>query len=57
MGGLPRLTDGSIDYEQDFFGRKAFLTVSGQIQARLQPSVSGGAVLQHSANPLTCSAP
>ncbi|CAN7006151.1 unnamed protein product [Brassica rapa subsp. trilocularis] len=29
--GLPKL-DGKIDYTQDFFGRQAFLTVSGQLQ-------------------------
>lgn len=25
--------DGKLDYDQDFFARKAFLTVSGQLQA------------------------
>ncbi|TXG49857.1 hypothetical protein EZV62_025732 [Acer yangbiense] len=29
--GIPR-KDGKIDYGQDFFGRQAFLTVSGQLQ-------------------------
>jgi len=29
----PRLPDGKIDYEKDFFGRRAFLTVSGQLAA------------------------
>ncbi|CAH8320124.1 unnamed protein product [Eruca vesicaria subsp. sativa] len=29
--GLPKV-DGKIDYSQDFFGRQAFLTVSGQLQ-------------------------
>jgi asparaginyl-tRNA synthetase len=28
---LPRTEDGGIDFSQDFFGREAFLTVSGQI--------------------------
>jgi asparaginyl-tRNA synthetase len=28
---LPRTPDGRIDYAQDFFGREAFLTVSGQL--------------------------
>jgi len=28
----PRTEDGGIDYQQDFFGRKAHLTVSGQLQ-------------------------
>ena len=32
MGGeLPR-KDGSIDYDADFFGKKAYLTVSGQLE-------------------------
>ncbi|KAH9623382.1 hypothetical protein KSS87_011090 [Heliosperma pusillum] len=30
--GLPK-KDGKIDYTRDFFGRQAFLTVSGQLQA------------------------
>lgn len=29
---LPRDTDGNIDYKEDFFGKKAHLTVSGQLQ-------------------------
>ncbi|HKE39982.1 MAG TPA: asparagine--tRNA ligase [Casimicrobiaceae bacterium] len=28
---LPRTSDGKIDFAQDFFGRDAFLTVSGQL--------------------------
>jgi len=28
----PRDSDGNIDYRQDFFGRKTYLTVSGQLQ-------------------------
>jgi asparaginyl-tRNA synthetase len=28
---LPRLPDGKVDFTQDFFGREAFLTVSGQL--------------------------
>ncbi len=28
---LPRTPDGGIDFSQDFFGRQAFLTVSGQL--------------------------
>jgi asparaginyl-tRNA synthetase len=31
MANLPRNPDGSIDYSQDFFGRQAYLTVSGQL--------------------------
>jgi asparaginyl-tRNA synthetase len=30
---LPRLDDGSPDFEQDFFGRETSLTVSGQLSA------------------------
>ena len=29
----PRLEDGSVDWSQDFFGKKASLTVSGQLNA------------------------
>jgi asparaginyl-tRNA synthetase len=29
----PRLSDGSVDYSQDFFGKRANLTVSGQLNA------------------------
>lgn len=28
---LPKSDDGSVDFSQDFFGREAFLTVSGQL--------------------------
>ncbi len=28
---LPRLPDGKVDFSQDFFGKEAFLTVSGQL--------------------------
>ena len=31
MGGILRKPDGSIAYEEDFFGESAFLTVSGQM--------------------------
>jgi asparaginyl-tRNA synthetase len=31
----PRHKDGSIDWSQDFFGRQAFLTVSGQLNAEI----------------------
>ena len=33
MDNIPRSEDGSIDYTQDFFGKKASLTVSGQLNA------------------------
>lgn len=32
---LPRTPDGTIDYSQDFFGRRAYLTVSGQLEAEI----------------------
>lgn len=32
VGGIARCQDGSVDYSEDFFSQKAFLTVSGQIQ-------------------------
>ena len=31
----PRLEDGSIDYSKDFFGKRANLTVSGQLEAEI----------------------
>lgn len=31
--GIPRTADGRVDYSADFFGRAAYLTVSGQLQA------------------------
>ena len=30
---LPKKEDGKVDFSQDFFGRRAFLTVSGQLEA------------------------
>ena len=38
---LPRNPDGSVDYTQDFFGRKAFLTVSGQLQGEIYATAMG----------------
>ena len=32
---IPRNEDGKIDYTQDFFGKKASLTVSGQLQGEI----------------------
>jgi asparaginyl-tRNA synthetase len=34
LGKLPR-KDGQIDYDQDFFGRPTYLTVSGQLEAEI----------------------
>lgn len=31
LANIPRKADGSVDFEQDFFGREAHLTVSGQL--------------------------
>lgn len=31
LANLPRTDDGSVDFNQDFFGRETFLTVSGQL--------------------------
>src|SRR3977135_3858446 len=31
LANLPRTPDGKIDFARDFFGREAFLTVSGQL--------------------------
>jgi asparaginyl-tRNA synthetase len=32
---VPKTKDQQIDYSQDFFGRRAFLTVSGQLEAEI----------------------
>ncbi|HUC98426.1 MAG TPA: asparagine--tRNA ligase [Candidatus Polarisedimenticolaceae bacterium] len=31
----PHTTDGKVDWQQDFFGRPAYLTVSGQLEAEI----------------------
>ncbi|HEY6863174.1 MAG TPA: asparagine--tRNA ligase [Burkholderiales bacterium] len=31
LANLPRTSDGKVDFAKDFFGREAFLTVSGQL--------------------------
>jgi asparaginyl-tRNA synthetase len=33
LNNLPRGAGGAVDFERDFFGREAFLTVSGQLNA------------------------
>lgn len=33
LENLPRTADGKVDFSADFFGREAFLTVSGQLNA------------------------
>ncbi|MFH7241226.1 MAG: asparagine--tRNA ligase [Spirulina sp.] len=32
---VPRTAEGSVDYSQDFFGKPAYLTVSGQLEAEI----------------------
>jgi len=32
LGGIPRAEDGAVDYAEDFFGKQAYLTVSGQLE-------------------------
>src|SRR5258708_3811396 len=34
LATLPRTSAGKVDFGQDFFGREAFLTVSGQLNVR-----------------------
>jgi asparaginyl-tRNA synthetase len=35
MKNPPRTPDGNVDYARDFFGKPAFLTVSGQLEAEI----------------------
>ncbi len=35
LNNIPKLEDGSIDFSQDFFGKSANLTVSGQLEGEL----------------------
>lgn len=35
LGRVPKQQDGTVDYSQDFFGRSANLTVSGQLEGEL----------------------
>lgn len=35
LNDVPRTKEGKVDYEQDFFGRKTCLTVSGQLEGEL----------------------
>jgi len=39
---VPRSTDGGVDYEKDFFGKKAHLTVSGQLNGETYAAALGG---------------
>lgn len=33
--GLPKTPQGRLDYQEDFFGKPTFLTVSGQLNAEI----------------------
>lgn len=35
LNRLPTTTDGQVDFSQDFFGKPAYLTVSGQLEAEI----------------------
>jgi len=35
LNNVPKLPDGSVDYSQDFFGKAAHLTVSGQLNGEM----------------------
>ena len=35
LRNVPRAVDGNIDWQQDFFSRRAYLTVSGQLEAEI----------------------
>lgn len=37
----PRTEDGCVDYTQDFFGKSAFLTVSGQLEGEIMAQAFG----------------
>lgn len=41
MENPPRTEDGEIDYSEDFFGKSAFLTVSGQLQGEIMAQAFG----------------
>lgn len=41
LANIPRTEDGEVDYKQDFFGRAANLTVSGQLEAELAATALG----------------
>jgi asparaginyl-tRNA synthetase len=41
MLDIPKNDDGAIDFSQDFFGDKAYLTVSGQLEAEFMAAALG----------------
>ncbi len=41
LNQLPKADDQSVDFSQDFFGKRAFLTVSGQLEAEVMAMAFG----------------
>ncbi len=41
LENIPKNEDGSVDYKQDFFGKPAFLTVSGQLEGEIMAQSFG----------------
>ena len=41
MENPPRSEDGAVDFSQDFFGKSAYLTVSGQLQGEIMAQAFG----------------
>jgi asparaginyl-tRNA synthetase len=41
LNAVPRGEGGAIDFDQDFFGRRAYLTVSGQLEAEFMAMALG----------------
>ena len=41
LNNIPKKEDGSVDYEQDFFGKQTALTVSGQLEGELGATALG----------------
>ena len=41
MENPPRTEDGAVDYSRDFFGKSAYLTVSGQLQGEIMAQAFG----------------
>ena len=41
LNNLPKTPDGKVDYSQDFFGKEARLTVSGQLNGEMYATALG----------------
>ena len=41
LNNLPKTEEGAVDYSQDFFGKEAHLTVSGQLEGELAATALG----------------